>query len=67
MPIYIIQSLDDDTIRHESVNFIFDKLPSPIKHIKFYRNGGHLILRSQMAEQIISDIEVFLKGLLIYA
>lgn len=66
-PVYIIQSLDDDTVRHVSANFIFDNLSSSTKCIKLYENGGHLILRSQMAEQIISDIEVFLKGLLIYA
>lgn len=46
MPIYIIQSLDDDTIGHESVNFIFDKLPLLIKHIKFYENVGIATERS---------------------
>ncbi len=59
-PVYIIQALDDDTVRKDSANFIFDNLSSAIKCIKFYDNGGHLILRSEMGEQVISDIETFL-------
>lgn len=61
-PVYIIQALDDDTVRKASASFIFDNLSSPIKCIRFYENGGHLILRSQIAEQVINDIEIFLKG-----
>lgn len=62
-PALIIQANDDDTVRKASVDYIYSNLSSAHKEIKLYDNGGHLILRSQEAAQVIKDVEMFLDSL----
>lgn len=59
-PAFVVQANDDDTVRKHSANYIFENLSSKCKKINFYENGGHLILRSKAANEVISDIEKFL-------
>ncbi|HCJ57996.1 alpha/beta hydrolase [Lutispora sp.] len=62
-PFLIMQAEDDDTVRIRSVDYIYNNLPSENKKIKLYNKGGHLILRSPTANQVIADINAFLYSL----
>jgi len=53
-PIYIIQTLDDDTVKPKSADFIYNNIKGE-KHIIKYERGGHLALLTN--EKICEDIE----------
>jgi carboxylesterase len=59
----ITQAKDDDTVRIRSVDYLSEHLSSEHKEIKYYSNGGHQILRSQSADNVISDVTAFLDSL----
>jgi len=59
-PVLITQGLDDDTTRADSARYIYDRARSEVKHIKFYKNAGHLMLHSPAAGEVIRDIEEFI-------
>ncbi|MGI6703756.1 MAG: alpha/beta hydrolase [Clostridia bacterium] len=60
-PVLITQGLDDDTTRTDSARYIYYKLSSDVKRIKYYQNAGHLMLHSPAAGDVIRDIEHFLQ------
>lgn len=62
-PFLIIQAKDDDTVKVKSVYYIYNNINSKIKYIKFYENGGHLILKSNIANKVSKDVEIFLNFL----
>ena len=59
-PLFIIQSKDDDTANSASAKYIYDHVSSQIKEIKYYDNGGHLILKSSSANMVCKDIGIFI-------
>ena len=61
--VLITQTKDDDTVRIRSVDYLYKHLSSEPKHIKYYAKGGHQVLRSQSANQVISDVTAFLNSL----
>lgn len=63
-PIFVLQGKDDDVVRHQSADYIFNKVASEIKLMKYYDNSGHTMLKSPVAHQAIGDIDSFLKTLL---
>lgn len=63
-PIFVVQAKDDDTVRRTSAKYIFDKIGSEKKKIKYYNNSGHVILTSPAAKEVSSEVEDFLCGLL---
>jgi len=60
-PILIIQAEDDDTVRRKSVDYINKHVSSDRKKIRYFQKGGHLILLSPMAEQVMLCVEDFLQ------
>ncbi|RJE47968.1 MULTISPECIES: alpha/beta fold hydrolase [unclassified Dehalobacter] len=60
-PILIIQAEDDDTVRRKSVDYINKHVSSDRKKIRYFQKGGHLILLSPMAEQVMICVEDFLQ------
>lgn len=60
-PILIIQAEDDDTVRRKSVDYINKHVSSDRKKIRYFHEGGHLILLSPMAEQVLLCIGDFIK------
>ncbi|MDD2216243.1 MAG: alpha/beta fold hydrolase [Eubacteriales bacterium] len=61
-PILIIQAEDDDTVRLKSVDYIKEHVSSNKKIIKYFDQGGHLILLSPVAGQVMSCVEEFLSN-----
>jgi carboxylesterase len=59
-PALIVQSLNDDTVRSSSARFIYDHLSSIDKQVKYYQRGGHVILLSDTAHEVIGDIVTYL-------
>ena len=59
-PLLIIQAEDDDTVRRKSVDYINEHVSSESKTIRCFRDGGHLILLSQTAKQVMSCVEDFI-------
>lgn len=60
-PILIVQAEDDDTVRRKSVDYINKHVSSVRKTIRYFHEGGHLILLSSMAEQVILCVDDFLQ------
>lgn len=59
-PVFIVQSINDDTVRKKSAKYIFDNISSKDKELKYYENSGHVILKSPIAEEVSEDVEIFL-------
>ncbi len=55
----IIQSRDDDTVKHKSARYIYDHLSGRKKLIYFAR-GGHQILNSESSLGVCEEIDSFL-------
>jgi carboxylesterase len=55
-PVFVTQALDDDTVRKQSAHYIHDRVESKRKKLRFYDQGGHLILRSPSAAKVMEDI-----------
>ncbi|MHC1719157.1 MAG: alpha/beta hydrolase [Clostridiaceae bacterium] len=60
-PLLIIQAEDDDTVRTKSVEYISERVSSDRKTIQYFHDGGHLILLSPAAGQVMSCVSDFLK------
>ena len=58
----ILQTKDDDTTRLKSVDYIYDNIRSEDKEIRLYDKGGHLVLLSQDRDEVIMDVEEFIRG-----
>lgn len=63
VPFLITQTMDDDTVKIKSVNYIYNTISSSVKETKYYEKGGHLILESQYAQHVINDIDKFINKL----
>ncbi len=60
-PLMIVQAEDDDTVRRKSVDYINKHVSSDSKIIRVFPEGGHLILLSHAAEQVMSCAEDFIR------
>lgn len=60
-PLFIIQAKDDDTVRRKSVDYMNGHVSSAHKRIKYFPEGGHLILLSPTAKQVMTAVEDFIK------
>nr|WP_242837086.1 MULTISPECIES: hypothetical protein [Dehalobacter] len=56
-----MQAEDDDTVRKKSVDYINKHVSSDKKTIKYFHEGGHLILLSPMAEQVLRCVADFMQ------
>jgi len=62
-PIFVVQAINDPTVRKSSAHYIFQRTGSQTKQLKFYNSSEHLILLSQEGELVIKHITEFI-GLL---
>ena len=58
----IIQTLDDDTIKPKSANYINSKIVG-LKVLKTYPTGGHVVFQSETGEKIGAELCCFLQEL----
>ncbi len=63
VPFLITQTMDDDTVKIKSVDYIYNTISSSVKEAKYYEKGGHLILESQYAQHVINDVDKFIDQL----
>jgi carboxylesterase len=63
VPFLITQAKDDDTVKVKSVDYIYNNISSTVKKVKDYEKGGHLILKSPSAQDVINDVEEFIKSI----
>lgn len=59
-PIYIIQAINDDTVRKSSANYLFNHVGSEVKQLKFFDCSEHHILWSSDADKATEHIIEFL-------
>lgn len=59
-PVLILQAKDDDTVRQKSVDYMWQHLGSVAKSVKYFDHGGHLILHSGVADQVMATALDFL-------
>lgn len=60
-PVFVVQALEDDTVRKNSAQYIYKSTASNRKLIKYYEQSGHLILWSKAATEVIQDVQTFLE------
>ena len=60
-PLIIIQAKDDDTVRIKSVDYINRHVSSEYKRIKYFPEGGHLILLSPTERKVLDSVDDFIK------
>lgn len=58
-PALVIQTLDDDTVRHRSGEWINQAIPAKSKLVN-PQVGGHVVLDSSHAQLVIEEISLFL-------
>ncbi len=59
-PVFIGQSMKDDTVRPKSADFVFRNVSSKHKVIRYYPNSGHVICHEPDAQAMLSDVWQFL-------
>jgi len=57
----VLQSRDDDTVQASSAAYIFSLLQGK-KQIKYYNDGSHQILSSEIRDTVFEDIYKFIKN-----
>lgn len=60
-PIFVVQGMLDDTVQKRSAYYIYNKVNSNIKQIKFYENSVHQICRGLDKEILFEDIYKFIQ------
>ena len=60
-PMLVAQTLDDDTVRHKSADYIY-RMAAGEKYLKKYGTGGHLLFDGRAPQNVCSDIEAFING-----
>lgn len=60
-PFLILQTKDDDTTRLKSADYLYDNISSKDKEIRLYDKGGHLVLVSQDKDEVMMDVEEFIR------
>jgi carboxylesterase len=58
-PVFIGQSLKDDTAHYKSAQYIFKSIQAE-KYVEYYGNSGHVIFLGPEKDRIIKDIEGFI-------
>ncbi|RYZ53806.1 MAG: alpha/beta fold hydrolase [Sphingobacteriales bacterium] len=56
----IVQAIDDDVVHHKSAGYIYTHAVKADREVATYVRGGHVILLSDTAFSVISDIMSFL-------
>jgi len=62
VPILIMQGKNDETVRFESAEYIYDKVNSVNKKLKWYDNSTHILTLDQERDKVFFDVLEFLKG-----
>lgn len=62
-PTFVVQALHDEMINPESANFIYNKVETDKKEIKWYEQSGHVITLDQEKDVLHEDIYKFLESL----
>lgn len=60
---FVIQASKDQMINPESANYIYEKVATEDKKIKWYEKSGHVITMDKEKDQLHEDIYMFLEGL----
>jgi carboxylesterase len=60
-PILAIQSLDDSTVKPESAEYIMDNIGSEKKILMMFDNGGHVIINSDVKEEVYGVVSDFIR------
>jgi len=59
-PVLILQSKNDPTVKPESASFIIDNIKSTQKDVKYYEINKHVLVKSDIKQDIFNEIEKFL-------
>ena len=60
LPILIVQANDDDTVKSKSAGYIYNRINSKNKRIKYFEQGGHVILKSPAAQDVSKFVLEFI-------
>ncbi|MDF2699735.1 MAG: esterase/lipase [Haloplasmataceae bacterium] len=60
------QAYDDETVRYKSVYYLYDHINSHHKKVKLYHHCNHMILQSEIAEEVMDDLYDYIRNGKIY-
>lgn len=61
VPILIMQGKKDETVRFESAKYIYDRVNSSNKELKWYDNSSHIMTLDQERDKVFADILKFIR------
>lgn len=62
VPALIMQAEQDLTVRPESAEYLYQRIGSGQKQLKWYPNSGHILTVDHDRDQVFADVEQFAKG-----
>ncbi len=60
LPTLIVQAKDDDTVKSKSAEYIYSKINSQNKIIKYFEKGGHTILKGPAGKNVSEFVLEFI-------
>ncbi|WP_246362844.1 alpha/beta hydrolase [Paenibacillus alba] len=62
-PVWIGQGSKDGVVRHESAAFLYERIRSEVKELRYYPESSHGLLLDQERERVYADIAAFILSL----
>ncbi len=59
--ILVNQAINDEVVKSKSAYFLHEQIPSKNKKVMFYNNSNHLILHSEIAEEVMIDLVKYIE------
>ncbi len=60
--ILVNQAIDDEVVRYKSAHYLHNQVQSKNKKMMFYKKSNHLILQSEVAEDVIVDLVKYIEN-----
>lgn len=60
--VWLNQSTDDETVKPKSINYLHDNIGSSNKNMMMYHESNHMILQSEIAEDVMTDLVKYIKN-----
>jgi carboxylesterase len=48
-------------VEPRSAHYIYEKIGSPVKHLKWYNKSSHIITLDREREQLFADVDAFIQ------
>jgi carboxylesterase len=61
VPALVVQAELDETVEPRSAHYIYEKIGSDVKHLKWYNKSSHIITLDRERERLFADVDAFIR------